>query len=133
MMTRAQIKQTAHQHLSDARLLLRQGRHDGAIYLGGYVVEMALKERLCRTLRWSGFPQTAKEFANFQSFKTHNLEVLLTLSGVETHVKLHYPTQWRTVAFWNPELRYNLPGTVSRIDAQAFIDAAAVLRRVLSP
>ncbi len=90
MISRVQIKQTARQHFSDARLLLRQGRHDGAIYLGGYVVEMALKERLCRTLKWNGFPQTAKEFAGLQSFKTHNLEDLLHLSGIEARIKTRH-------------------------------------------
>ncbi len=133
MMIRAQIKQMARQHLSDARLLLRRGRYDGAIYLGGYVVEMALKERICRTLRWSGFPQTAKEFAGLQSFKTHNLEDLLHLSGIEVRIKTRHLAHWNVVLIWNPELRYNLPGSVSRADAQAFIDAVAVLRRVLSP
>ncbi len=133
MMTRTEMKQIARERLRDARLLLRQSRYDGAIYLGGYVVEMALKERICRTLKWSDFPNTGKEFSSLQSFKTHNLEDLLHLSGIEARIKGHYLNEWSDVVFWNPELRYNSPGNVSRADAQAFVNAAAVLLRVLSP
>lgn len=131
MISRSELKQIARERLRDARLLLKAGRHDGAIYLGGYVVEMALKERLCRTLGWNEFPHTAREFSGYQSFRTHDLEVLLTLSGAEGRVKARYLAQWTAVVFWNPELRYNPPGSMSRADAQAFLDAAAFLLRVL--
>ena len=94
---------------------------------------MALKERLCRTLKWNGFPQTAKEFAGLQSFKTHNLEDLLHLSGIEVRIKTRHLADWNVVLIWNPELRCNPPGSVSRADAQAFVSAAAALLRVLSP
>ena len=68
-------------------MLLRAKRFDGAFYLCGYSVELALKARICRTLKWSGFPQTGQEFQGLQSVKTHDLEVLLRFSGIEDRIK----------------------------------------------
>lgn len=131
MISRIELKQIARGRLRDARLLLRAGRHDGAVYLGGYVVEMALKERICRTLGWNEFPHTAREFSNYQSFKTHDLNVLRRLSGVEGRIRVRYLTEWSAVTSWNPEVRYNSPGSVNDAEARVFLDAASVLLRVL--
>src|SRR6266705_3045443 len=83
MIPTADLKSIARARLNDAKVLLKGRRLDGAVYLCGYAVEMALKARLCRTLKWSGFPETGAEFQGLQSIKTHNLEILLRLSGVE--------------------------------------------------
>ncbi len=56
-------------------------RYDGAVYLAGYTVELALKARICEVLNWSGYPATSKEFDGYRSFRTHDLRVLLSLSG----------------------------------------------------
>ena len=79
MISKADLLKIARGRLKDAAVLLAAGRHDGAIYLGGYVVEIALKHRICKTLKW----KTNREFQGYQSFKTHDLDVLLSLSGVE--------------------------------------------------
>lgn len=34
---------------------------------------------MCKTLKWEGFPGSTKEFQGYQSFKTHNLDILLYL------------------------------------------------------
>lgn len=102
MISRNELRKIARERLKDAKALLRAGRYDGAIYLGGYVVEIALKERICKTLRWSGFPQTRGEFQNFSSFRTHDLDVLLSLSGVETLIKTKYLAEWSAVAHLGP-------------------------------
>ncbi|MCB0065385.1 MAG: HEPN domain-containing protein [Caldilineaceae bacterium] len=67
--------------LEDAEVLLAANRYDGAMYLCGYAVELALKARICRTLKWAGYPSTRKEFEGYQSLRTHDLKVLLHLSG----------------------------------------------------
>lgn len=121
----------ARGRLKDAQALLDAGRYDGAIYLGGYVVEIALKQRICKTLKWSGFPQTNKEFQGYQSFKTHDLNVLLSLSGMETQIKTNYVTEWSAMIIWDPELRYNLIGSTSKTAAEELIQAAQTLLRVL--
>ena len=51
MITRRDLTKTARAHLRDAGILYRRGSYDGAAYLYGYAVEIALKARICRTLR----------------------------------------------------------------------------------
>lgn len=57
------------------------------MYLCGYAIEVALKARICRTLNWTGFPETRGEFEGYQScrrpeyasviYYLHNLTLLL--------------------------------------------------------
>jgi len=131
MITRSELRKIARERLKDAEALLKAGRYDGATYLGGYVVELALKNRICKTLRWSGFPQTRGEFQSFQSFKTHDLDVLLSLSGLEDKIKTKYFAEWSAVATWDPEVRYNPIGSASKTDAELLIEAARKLLKVL--
>ena len=65
------LKSTARARLRDAEVLLKAKRFEGAFYLCGYSVELALKTRSCRALKWPGFPETNKEFEGLQSIKTH--------------------------------------------------------------
>ncbi len=131
MISRADLIKIARGRLKDAQVLLDAGRYDGAIYLGGYVVEIALKNRICKTLKWSGFPQTSGEFQNYQSFKTHKLNVLLRLSGVEAKIRASYVAEWSAVVTWDPEMRYNPMGSTSKTVAELLIKAANVLLKVL--
>lgn len=98
MINEPELKKIADERLKDAEALLLAGRYDGAIYLGGYVVELALKSRICRTLNWKGFPQTRSEFQKYLSFKTHDLDVLLSLAGAEDSIKTGYFAEWSAVA-----------------------------------
>lgn len=50
------LRKMAMERLRDSRALLATRRYDGAVYIGGYVVELALKARICKTLGWAGFP-----------------------------------------------------------------------------
>ena len=106
MLVKAELKRIAKERLADAEILFNAGRLDGATYLCGYVVEIVLKLRICRTLRWKGFPDSRKEFEKYASFKTHDLDSLLHLSGVEDKVKQSYLSEWSTVKTWTPEMRY---------------------------
>jgi HEPN domain-containing protein len=125
------LRRIAQERLRDAEALLAAGRYDGAIYLGGYVVELSLKSRICRILNWKGFPQTRSEFQNFQSFKTHDLDVLLSLAGADDQVKTGYLAEWSAVATWDPEARYNPIGGASRADAELLIESARTLMGAL--
>ena len=55
MLDRKDIKAIAKARLKDAQVLLRGNRFDGAIYLCGYAIELALKARICQTLKWGGY------------------------------------------------------------------------------
>jgi len=54
----AELDKIAEARLDDARALLTASRYDGATYLCGYAVEVALKARVCRVLNWPTFPST---------------------------------------------------------------------------
>lgn len=131
MLTRRELKQIARARLKDAEVLFGAKRYDGASYLCGYAVEIALKAKICDTLKWKGFPSTNKEFENYHSFKTHSLDVLLTLSGVEDKIKKGYLTEWSVVAEWDPEARYKPVGKVSEADSRLMIESTKTLTRVL--
>ena len=117
--------------LRDAQLLLHAKRFDGAVYLCGYAVELALKARICRTLRWRGFPESAQEFKGFQSVRTHDLEVLLRFSGVEGRVKAKHFAEWSEALKWDPEKRYQAIGLSSPQQATEMVTCVERLLKVL--
>jgi hypothetical protein len=117
----------AKARLEDADILLASRRYDGAIYLCGYAVELALKAKICQTLKWSGYPSSNAEFKDYQSFRTHDLDVLLHLTGREEFIKTHLFTEWSALAQWNPNARYQAIGTAKEPDAQLMISATKLL------
>ena len=131
MLSRRELKQIARARLKDAEVLLRAKRFDGASYLCGYAVEVALKAKICETLNRKGFPSTNSEFKNYQSFKTHSLDVLLTFSGVEDKIKKRYLAEWSVVAEWDPEARYKPAGKVGEGDSELMIESTKTLMAAL--
>jgi HEPN domain-containing protein len=131
MIPRSDLKKIARARLRDAEVLYRSRRYDGAIYLCGYAVEIALKARICKTLSWLEYPSTGGEFQNYQSFRTHNLHVLLRLAGVEERIKATLITEWSAVAAWDPETRYKPIGSATRQAAALMIASARILLRAL--
>ena len=129
MIITADVKKISGSFLKDARVLLAGKRYDGAIYLCGYAVELGLKARICRALKWQGYPESRREFEGLQSFKTHDLDLLLRLGGREQVIKTRYFAEWSAVAQWNPESRYQPVGKATAADAQLMIQAAEVLLR----
>jgi HEPN domain-containing protein len=131
MLARKDIREIAKARLKDAQVLLRGNRFEGAIYLCGYAIELVLKARICRTLKWSGYPASSAEFNDYKSFKTHDLDVLLHLSGIEDKVKTKLLAEWSAVAQWNPESRYSALGSATKSDATLMVKSAkALLGRV---
>jgi HEPN domain-containing protein len=115
----------------DAEALRLAGRYDSAIYLCGYAVELQLKAAICRTLRWAWFPSSSREFEDLRSFRTHDLGVLLRLTGRADAVLAAYETEWKEVSKWNPEMRYSPDGMADERKAWAMLDAATTLVRAL--
>jgi len=131
MLDRSELKKIAQARIEDGETLLNSHRYDGAIYLCGYAVEISLKERICRTLGWDGYPSTTKEFANYQSFRTHNLDVLLRLSGSEHKIRTEFLAEWSAVAEWDPEIRYKPIGSATKQGAELMIESSKKLLSVL--
>lgn len=131
MISVTELDNIANARLEDAKALFAVGRFDGATYLCGYAVEVALKARICRVLNWPEFPSTGGEFQAYRSFQTHELDVLLRLSGQEARIKQNYFGLWNAVAIWKAESRYNVIGTARQPDATAMIQAAEQLLNFL--
>ncbi len=132
MISIANLRLIARVRLNEAQALYRNKRYDGAVYLCGYAVEVALKARICRTLKWAGFPESNREFAHYQSFKTHDLDVLLTLSGIEARIRADYGSEWSNgTNNWTPEVCYRPVGSVTQTDALNMISAVRVLVKVI--
>ena len=94
MLTITELRAISAARLDDAQALFDAGHYDGVVYLCGYAVELALKARICETLNWSGYPATNREFRDYQSFRTHDLKVLLRLSGQESKIMPDLPDAW---------------------------------------
>jgi hypothetical protein len=127
MLTPSDLRTLAHSRLQDAHILFANARYDGAGYICGYAVELILKARICDTLNWPGYPASGSEFKNLLSFKTHNLDVLLSLSGREQTIKQNHFAHWSIVSDWNPEDRYRAVGGVAAQDAQDFLASTTAL------
>lgn len=132
MISIAELQKIAKERLKDSETLFKSKRFEGANYLCGYVIEIALKARICKTLNWKeGFPSSGKEFNDYKSFKTHNLDVLLRLSGVEEKIKTEFLSEWSSLADWNPESRYEPIGTAKSQDVEIMINSAKKLLEIL--
>jgi len=131
VITKSDLRNLAKARLKDSKILCEAKRYDGAVYICGYVIELGLKLRICKTLKWEGFPSSNKEFRDFRSFKTHNLDVLLVLSGIEEKVKSNFLPEWSAITSWEPEARYNPIGTIGRDDAELMIESAEKLLKIL--
>jgi hypothetical protein len=131
MISRTDLQKIAQARLEDAEVLLQAGRYDSAVYLCGYAVELALKARICLNLNWNEYPFSRAEFQNYQSFKTHNLQVLLHLSGAEAIMLNKYRSEWSAVSIWEPEFRYKLVGSTSFQTASSMITNTKTLLREL--
>lgn len=127
MITVAELRRVARARLTDAKALCKAKRYDGATYLAGYAVEVALKARICKSLGWKDFPETTREFEGLLTFKTHKLPLLLRLSGREQIVKRKVFVEWSAVASWDPETRYRAVGTSSKNEAELMIASAEAI------
>jgi len=131
MLAAIEVKRLATARLRDAEALHAAGRYDGAIYMCGYSVELALKARICRTLKWTGFPEKDAEFKGLGSLKVHDLDALLRFTGRERAVKAQFLAEWSAVSFWNPEARYKPIGSANPTDARLMLESAAILLKKL--
>lgn len=66
-----------------------------------------------------------------QSFKTHRLDLLLSLSGKEPAIKTKHLAAWSIVAEWDSENRYSVIGTATQTDAHDMIEAVKIIVKAL--
>ncbi len=121
--TRAEFQELAEIRLSEAKALLELERWDGAYYLAGYAVELALKACVIKMLMATdSFPD--REFS--RNCYTHDLVKLVGLAGldptwmnaIKTDKKLK--KNWMFAAGWSEERRYH---RIDRIEAESLLNA----------
>ena len=127
VLTIAGLTSLARARLKDADALFSKRRYDSAGYICGYAVEIALKARIVKTLKWSGFPSNGSELEGLENLKTHNLRLLLRLSGRDAKIKAKFTGEWLVVSPRNPESRYDPPGNVTQANAQRMIESARIV------
>jgi len=123
MPTRNELKKLARLRLKEAETLFASRLYDGAVYLSGYVVEFALKARICKLLDVSEYPSSGKLKS---VYAVHDFNQLLLLAGLQSKLdpnNVALFTNWSTATPWTPERRYSPKGTVSRADALQILDA----------
>lgn len=136
MITIISLRRTAREYLRAAKLLRTRRSYDASVYLCGYAVEIALKARICQTLKWTdGFPQTAKEFALKANLKTHDLEALLEYTGLQHRVRSSdaggFLAEWSVVVEWKPEQRYDPKGTKTEMATDSMIASTQIILGVM--
>ncbi len=126
MPTRNELKQLAKTRLQEAKVLFDKGFYDGVCYLAGYVLELALKARICKILDLAEYPQSGEIS---RAFKTHKYGDLFTFSGLERKFNDAIGTNssllmnWSLLTKWTEEFRYRPIGSSSKKDAEKVINA----------
>ena len=123
MPTRNELKELARLRLREAETLFQAGLYDGAIYLCGYVIEFALKARICKVLDIPDYPSSGRLKS---AYAVHDFDQLLLLSGLKNKLNaapVELYANWSITTPWTPELRYAPRGTISQAKAQEVLDA----------
>ncbi len=131
MQTVQEIRDLADLRLEEAKLLHNNGFHDGAIYLAGYAVELMLKAKICEALEIPNFFHEDSDVDRkiLRTFKTHDLEGLITLSGLKRKFQIaklnndDLSDNWNTICEWSENYRYCVRGTCEPRQATNFLNA----------
>jgi HEPN domain-containing protein len=122
MATRQQLQNLARLRLREAEALFSAGLYDGCAYLCGYVVELALKARICATLNIDEYPEKRLR----GGFMTHDFDDLKLLAGMEREFSAFNAvrlTNWSVATKWKPERRYEAEGSYDRAAAEEILNA----------
>jgi HEPN domain-containing protein len=119
---RSDLQKLALIRLDEAETLLKAGKYDGAYYLGGYVVECALKACIAKRTKRHEFPD--KKLAN-QSW-THDLDTLVKAAQLDDPLDAArksdpvFAENRATVKEWSEEARYRRK---TRLDVRELLAA----------
>ena len=138
--TETEIINLSDEKLKVAEFLLQNGFFDDAYYLGGYSFELCLKAKICKTLAIQDFfdfdnarsrrlPTSRNKSKDnlYKSFKVHDYEQLLILSGLYTifsekiAVDSEFDADWSIISKWDESLRYS--NGANEMDVTSFIQS----------
>lgn len=140
----ADFEQTAREKLLDAKCLLDGERFDGAIYMAGYALEIAIKVKLCHSKEMPAFPDTYNEWKDVagalkkfdntwkkpdnafdkesKSWKEHLSEELVEKLDEPLKSQILVDRDWNKVRIWSVDLRYRR-NMATKSQATGFINA----------
>ena len=120
--------------LEDAKALHDKQRWKGAIYMGGYAIECALKSLICFEDGVYNFKDTRTFKKGLKGSDLHSLVKLLeAVPRVQKAIAISelYQTAWNTISSWrNDKLRYS-DQQGNKEESQKFIDAVEKLHQYL--
>jgi HEPN domain-containing protein len=125
MLSQKTLLDMARNKYEESKILLKSGKYDGAVYLCGYSLECMLKRRIILLLDWGEYPNTKKDFEQRTSLRTHDLDILLSFSGLENKVKQDPVifADWNKAKEWNSEIRYKEIGGYTKDQAESIIES----------
>ena len=125
IVTKAEFQQLADVRLVEAKALLDLGKWDGAYYLGGYAVELALKACIIKMcMATDAFPD--KDFS--KNCYTHDVEKLVAVAKLDgprktaTDADPELLANWALARDWSEAKRYH---RIDKTEAEAFYAAIA--------
>ncbi len=107
-MNRDDLKELSRIRLEEARVLLENGRYDGAYYLCGYAVECGLKACIAKQTKQYDFPDRRTVNDSY----THDLAKLVKTANLEPALDQgmgkdeNFAANWAVVGEWSEESRY---------------------------
>ncbi len=116
MPSRTDLIEISKTRLKEVKALYDAELFDGAKYLAGYVVETAIKARICKVLD-SEYPVKGDIS---KSFKTHVIDDLIKLGGLQNQLdnklaeSVKFKANWSLITTWSVADRYNPIGTDSK-------------------
>lgn len=132
--------EAAAKNLQDAETLLRAGRHDGAAYLGGYVIESSLKTLILHDRAYDATRgahdagRLKKAHAQVASKSFGHALMKLMNASMGHHGAAYAPTPEnlsKHTATWSESWRYRAPGVAQGVAADILADANRVYRQVV--
>lgn len=128
VIARNEFQQLADVRLREAKTLLDSGLWDGAYYLTGYAVEVALKSCIIKTVVATGASFLFQDRRFSERCWTHDIERLIELADLEaawTAATAADPTlsgNWGIAKQWSEQKRYH---RITEIEAKGLYDAVS--------
>lgn len=125
MPSKTELRAISKTRLREVKTLYNHQLYDGATYLSGYVIETALKARICKVLD-SDYPETGEMS---RSFLTHKFDILVKLGGLqkildkELNSNINFKTNWSLVTGWTEAFRYKSIGSSSKREVADLLNA----------
>jgi HEPN domain-containing protein len=110
-LNRTTLQELAEKRLKEAKLLFDNEMYDGAYYLSGYAIEMALKACFTRTVNQYDYPDKKIVNALYDGHKLSKLLDVVSLTSAyneEIRITPQLDVNWSTVVKWNESSRYQI-------------------------